>query len=598
MNNQMAIFSFFSEKKDFKRMANSIVGWFALFLFSLLGLVSTNTLASSDITNTQPTTYQWDVLAVGSQVYIDRNFTYTVVPSGFQNLSYLRTANSDKSATDKAVSFEVSEAVTVYVAYDDRNAEIPEWLQSWTRTETVLLNSDVGANLRLYSSDYMAGTVTLGSNEADKNSMYTVIVRAKSRLPEVVSIRTNADDATTIKVVFSEAVTADSAENSSNYSFTPEIPVSSAQLSADGTMVTLLITGELSEGDYTLTASNIEDKAANIIAADSQTNFTYTSALVIDNVQQETYQQGILRVDSKVYIDRDFIYTTIPERFQNLKYLRTANNDKMGAAEGFLSFDVNQAVTVYVAYDERYPQQPEWLQDWMKTEEILKTTDVDSNPAGVNLALYSKEYEAGTVTLGGNEAENEDDNSMYTVIISSQKDDILLPKVIAVSADSDNNKEVKVEFSEVITVESAEDPSNYSISPDASVLTAELDINDTIIVKLTTEALSEGVDYVLTVNNIEDTAANTITPNSQINFTLESGDSTGGTPDEPDTGGGASDSSDTPDNTDTPNNGEEGGGGGGGGTMGWLGMLLLTFGVLKVGYRRYRKNRVNEGVIF
>lgn len=598
MNKQMAIFSFFSEKKDLKRMTNSIVGWSALFLYSLLGIVSTHTLASSDITNTQPATYQWDVLAVGSQVYIDRdeeNYTYTVVPLGFQNLPYLRTANNDKSATDKEVSFEVSEAVTVYVAYDDRNTETPKWLQSWTRTETVLLNSDVGANLRLYANDYTAGTVTLGSNQAEKNSMYTVIVRAKSRLPKVVSISTNADDTKAIKVVFNEMVTADSAETSSNYSITPEISVSSAQLSDDGTVVTL-ITGELSEGDYTLTVNNVEDETANIIAPDNQTDFTYTSALVVDNVQQGTYQQGILAVDSKVYIDREFVYTAIPDRFRNLKYLRTANNDKMGAAEGFLSFDVNQAVTVYVAYDERYPQQPEWLQGWMKTEEVLITTDVDTNPTGVSLALYAKEYdEAGTITLGGNEAENKDDNSMYTVIVSSKKDDILLPKVIAVSANSSNNKEIKVEFSEVITVESAENPSNYSIAPDISVLTAELEINDTIIVKLTTDALSEDVNYTLTVNNIEDTAANIITSNSSAGFTLKmnnNGD-TGGSPDEPDTGG-----TNTPDDTggvstNPPNNGggAEGDDGGGGGAMDWLGILLLAFGVLKVGSGRNRKLR-------
>ncbi|NOY71761.1 MAG: Ig-like domain-containing protein [Gammaproteobacteria bacterium] len=596
MNNQMAVFSFFSEKKDFKRMTNPVAGWSALFLFSFLCIVSTNTLASSDITNTQPAAYQWDVLDVGSEVYIDRDFTYVVVPSRFQNLPYLRTANEDKSATDKAVSFEVSDAVTVYVAYDDRNEEIPAWLQSWTRTETVLLSSDVSANLRLYTNDYMAGTVTLGSNQADKNSMYTVIVRAKNRRPEVVSISANTD-AKEIEVAFSEVVTADSAENPLNYSITPDISVSSAQLSADGTMVTLT-TGELGEGVYTLTVNNVEDETANIIASDNQTDFTYTSALVIDKVQQGTYEQGILTVDNKVYIDRDFIYTAIPERFRYLKYLRTANNDKMGAAEDFLSFDVNQAVTVYVAYDERYPQQPEWLQSWVKTEDALKTTDVESNPAGVSLALYRKEYEAGTIILGGNEAEHEEDNSMYTVIVSAQKEDTLPPKVIAVSADSGNNTEVKVEFSEVITVESAENPSNYNIAPEISVLTAELEIKDTIFVKLTTDALTEGVTYTLTVNNIEDTTANTIMANSQADFTLKMGNNgdTGGSSDD-DTGGSSNDDTgggvNTPDDTGgastNPDNGADGGGGGG--AMSWLGMLLLAFGVLKVGSGRNRKLR-------
>ena len=54
------------------------------------------------ISNTQPSGYVWSILTEGGRVYIDRSFTYSNVPTGYQGLAVLRTANDDKRPGDSA----------------------------------------------------------------------------------------------------------------------------------------------------------------------------------------------------------------------------------------------------------------------------------------------------------------------------------------------------------------------------------------------------------------------------------------------------------------------------------------------------------------
>ena len=75
----------------------------------------------------------------------------------------------------------------------------------------------------------------------------------------------------------------------------------------------------------------------------------------------------------------------------------TANNDKKASQANFLSFSVNQNVTVYVAYDSRASSLPNWLASWTSTGQSLGSTDVP-------LKLYSQTFPAGSITLGGNSA--------------------------------------------------------------------------------------------------------------------------------------------------------------------------------------------------
>ncbi len=54
-----------------------------------------------------------------------------------------------------------------------------------------------------------------------------------------------------------------------------------------------------------------------------------------------------------VYIDRTFIWTSIPALYQGQQFIRTANNDNNNTDANYLSFDINVATTVYVLLDDR-----------------------------------------------------------------------------------------------------------------------------------------------------------------------------------------------------------------------------------------------------
>lgn len=135
-----------------------------------------DTVSGVQINNTQPSSYVWDALEVGRPVYIDRSYTYSAVPSAYDGLAVLRTANNDKGSSGSAfVTFEVSEPVTVYVAHDVRITAKPAWLSGWTATGDAL-QTTAPDTLALYRKDFPAGTVTLGGNQGDGFSMYTVLL--------------------------------------------------------------------------------------------------------------------------------------------------------------------------------------------------------------------------------------------------------------------------------------------------------------------------------------------------------------------------------------------------------------------------------------
>ena len=150
-----------------------------------------------DITGTSRPGYQWDTLATGKAVYVDRSYTYTSVPQAYVGLSYVRTANDDKTSTgDNFFSFVVNQPVTVFVAHDTRITSKPAWLSGWSDTGDQLGTTD--ATLHLYSKTFPAGTVTLGGNGGAGGSMYTVLVAAQGGGGGGTAVPfANADSATT-----------------------------------------------------------------------------------------------------------------------------------------------------------------------------------------------------------------------------------------------------------------------------------------------------------------------------------------------------------------------------------------------------------------
>jgi hypothetical protein len=138
----------------------------------------------------------------------------------------------------------------------------------------------------------------------------------------------------------------------------------------------------------------------------------------------ETYEivENGLQNGVMAYSDRDYTYSTVPNWLQGTTYIKTANDDKNSSAASFLTFDVNQDVTVYVAYDSRVTTKPSWLESFTDAGDDLVNTDTTLN-------LFARNSSAGTITLGGNES----GISMYTVIIVGQGNvvDIIQPSTPA-----------------------------------------------------------------------------------------------------------------------------------------------------------------------
>jgi rhamnogalacturonan endolyase len=122
-----------------------------------------------------------------------------------------------------------------------------------------------------------------------------------------------------------------------------------------------------------------------------------------------------LQVNDEVYIDRSYFFTGVPALglLQGQAYIQTANADKQNTTPSFLSFTVDQPVTVYVAHDSRITTKPAWLSTWTDTGQDLGLTG-HATP----FDLFAQDFPAGLVTLGGNGGNG--GSSMYSVIVKPQ----------------------------------------------------------------------------------------------------------------------------------------------------------------------------------
>ena len=128
-----------------------------------------------------------------------------------------------------------------------------------------------------------------------------------------------------------------------------------------------------------------------------------SSVSLVSNVAVSSgrkYNLAELTSGEKMYTDRTYQITAVPASLLNASFIQPANDDKRSTSTSLLSFDLSQQSTVYVAYDPRGTALPSWLSGWQKLTDKLGVDD--SQISSMN--LYSKTFEAGKVTLGGNMA--------------------------------------------------------------------------------------------------------------------------------------------------------------------------------------------------
>ncbi|MBI4130843.1 hypothetical protein HY468_05995, partial [Candidatus Roizmanbacteria bacterium] len=143
----------------------------------------------------------------------------------------------------------------------------------------------------------------------------------------------------------------------------------------------------------------------------------------------EIYQQDILNVGTKLYIDRTYTISN-PGGYEGAFYIRTANDDKSFVADPLLTFTLSQDATVYVAVRGTALS---WMSDWTNTGVTLGTTDQP-------LTIFSKDFSQGTVALGDNSNVTYR-ASMYVVFVKPAQQTIS-PTPTSVPGDTDGDGDI------------------------------------------------------------------------------------------------------------------------------------------------------------
>ncbi|MBF9254587.1 cadherin domain-containing protein [Pontibacter sp. 172403-2] len=163
-------------------------------------------------------------------------------------------------------------------------------------------------------------------------------------------------------------------------------------------------------GSYTLTATPYTAaKGAGTAGTTLTVSFTVVDQApeenqpLISNVSATTgnaYTVTDVAAGKLMYTDRTYKITSVPASLAGASLIQTANNDKWNTSTSLLSFRLAQKATVYIAYDPRGTTLPGWLSGWQKLSDRLGVDDSKIS----SMDLYSKSFEAGEVTLGGNKA--------------------------------------------------------------------------------------------------------------------------------------------------------------------------------------------------
>ncbi len=228
--------------------------------------------------------------------------------------------------------------------------------------------------------------------------------------PRVTSVALT--NLTTLVVTFDEKVTRASAENAGNYRINDNEYVLSAHLDAFEQEVTLTTTEHVYNRAYLLSLSGIVDASTNANAITDTLRIPYSlqgsgdkqnGNLTISSWTPEYYLMDTLRVGQKHYMDLANTVTHVPARLRNKLMFRTANRDRQMKSENFFAFNLNHLADVYVIYDSRATEVPQWLRDNF-LDNNQKITVATSGGSNVPMKVWKGRFSPGRVQLGGNMA--------------------------------------------------------------------------------------------------------------------------------------------------------------------------------------------------
>jgi len=215
-----------------------------------------------------------------------------------------------------------------------------------------------------------------------------------------------------MRVLFTKTINQETAEDYTNYTINSDITVKSAELDTTGLRVELETTEHSIGSPYSVCISNIYDATPEhneLITKEPVKYIIGHNGVSINSINQHDYQLNIADIGENVYIDRSYTIEQMPQCLQGAIQIITRNNDKQETGSSFLNFEIRGDATVYLAYDKRISQKPEWLKEWEITGDQIMNSRNDL------YQIYSREVSTKRFAVGGN-AGSMDDN-MYLVFI-------------------------------------------------------------------------------------------------------------------------------------------------------------------------------------
>ena len=114
------------------------------------------------------------------------------------------------------------------------------------------------------------------------------------------------------------------------------------------------------------------------------------------------FEETTLTEGLEYYTDRAYQLTDVPSFYNGMEAIITPNDESNRTdATGYLTFTMPYNGTVYVAYDSRATSEPNWMNGFLDTGDVLRTS-LTTQPS---LKIFSRNYANGTaVNFGANKA--------------------------------------------------------------------------------------------------------------------------------------------------------------------------------------------------
>ncbi len=126
-----------------------------------------------------------------TEIYDDRDYTYSSLPEMFKDCGYILTRNSDrtldsyKTAKSDWLKFKINQPATVYIVLQASHT-VPSWLADWGVYSGDLVSTDTLSSTKVYLKHFDGGDVTIGSFST-LSANYSVIVKPDT-MPESIEI--------------------------------------------------------------------------------------------------------------------------------------------------------------------------------------------------------------------------------------------------------------------------------------------------------------------------------------------------------------------------------------------------------------------------